>query len=276
MRLARYVASLALRCARILLKDRVLVIRSGLARGLKRRYGPGFRPRLVLGGYSLTEEEHFIAQLDLASKTVYDVGAYVGIYTLFFARAVGQKGTVVSFEPDPDNYKELVLNVEVNNFKNVIALNLALGSHNHPAKIFRDPFYPTRSSLNSILEPSTPGKTRPLRTVPVRVVSMDTLVEEGQLPLPDFIKVDVEGYEKEVLLGSQTTLDNYHPLILIELHGISPEQISNLLFSHGYKLYHIESKRILNSDETVPRQRGQHLFCWVPGLTRGISDLIVS
>ncbi|PWH14944.1 MAG: hypothetical protein DDG58_12125 [Ardenticatenia bacterium] len=277
MYVAQYVAGLALRCVRTLLKNRVLVIQSGLARGLKRRYGLGFRPRLgLISRYSLTEEERFVAQLSLAGKVVYDVGAYVGIYTLFFARAVGQEGTVVSFEPDPDNYKELVYNVELNNFKNVFTLNLALGSHNHPANIFRDPLYPTRSSLCPSLEPSTYRKTKPLRVAPVKVVSIDTLIRGGQLPLPDLIKIDVEGYEKEVLLGSQATLHNYHPLILIELHGISPEQISALLLSHGYNLYHIESKRILGSSDATRWQRGHHLFCWVPGLTRGIFDLMDS
>src|SRR5688572_5752212 len=76
----------------------VYTVRSGVAKGLKRRGGFGFIPR------DISREEAFLAAMDFRGKTVFDIGAYEGIYTLFFARAVGAKGRVVTFEPNPVNH----------------------------------------------------------------------------------------------------------------------------------------------------------------------------
>ena len=72
--------------------DRVYVVRHGLAKGLKRRGGLGFVPQM--GRLSL--EETFLEGLDLAGQTVYDIGGYEGVFTLFFARRVGPSGRVVT------------------------------------------------------------------------------------------------------------------------------------------------------------------------------------
>jgi len=66
-------------------------------------------------------------RLDFKGKTVFDVGGYVGIHTLFFARATGEKGRVVTFEPNPRNYEELVYNVRLNGFDNVTTMQIGLG-----------------------------------------------------------------------------------------------------------------------------------------------------
>jgi FkbM family methyltransferase len=229
-------------------------MKTGLAKGLKRRYGMGFRPR-----FSLSKEERFLMGLDLYGKTVYDVGAYIGIYTLFFARAVGQMGRVVAFEPNPGNYEELVHNVQLNGLGNVATLNLGLGSSNDSMALLLNPIYPTRSALvQDSMKDLPAGKA--LTTVTVQVASLDSLIKELDLPRPDFVKVDVEGFEVEVLHGMGETLDTCHPTLFVELHGTTSKEVIGFVLSKGYTSYHVESKTKIRTSDITPFSAG-HLLC---------------
>lgn len=77
----------------------------------------------------MTEEEKLFKRLDLKGKTVFDIGAFNGIFTLFFARAVGEKGKVVAFEPNPSLCKTIKENLLLNNFSNVEVMQVALGRY---------------------------------------------------------------------------------------------------------------------------------------------------
>lgn len=69
----------------------------------------------------------FMGQLLQPGDVVYDVGAYLGLHTIFFAKRVGEQGRVVSFEPMPYNYQALEANIELNGLKNVFPMQIALG-----------------------------------------------------------------------------------------------------------------------------------------------------
>ncbi len=229
----------------------VFTMRTGLAKGLKRRVGFGFKPR---GG--LTKEEQFLAELDLAGKTVFDVGGYVGIYALFFARAVGGTGKVVSFEPNPVNVRELRFNLKLNNFENVCVIERALGKEKCSLELVSDPVQPALSTLDASM------KNKLLRrgTVSTRVDvdALDALMSKDKLPVPDFIKMDVEGYELEVLRGMEKTVDNFKPQLFIEIHGELSDELFSFLKSKNYRMYHIESGR-----NASPGVLGGHVYCHV-------------
>src|SRR5262245_19256770 len=88
-------------------------IRHGLARGLLRRGGYGF---LARGEVPLSGEEAFLEGLNLRGLTIYDIGGFEGLYTLFFARAVGPTGRVICFEPIPASRQRILANVRANAF----------------------------------------------------------------------------------------------------------------------------------------------------------------
>ncbi|UCF62445.1 MAG: hypothetical protein JSV37_07030, partial [Anaerolineaceae bacterium] len=90
------IVRIAIKSIAWLFRDCTFRIRKGLAKGLYRRFGFGFKLK-----FKLTDEEKFLLGLDFTGKTVYDIGGYIGIHTLFFARAVGESGTVITFEPNP-------------------------------------------------------------------------------------------------------------------------------------------------------------------------------
>ncbi len=77
--------------------------------------------------FEMTEEEKFLADLDLKDQIVFDVGAFNGLLTMFFARAVGKNGKVVAFEPNPSLCNKIKENLMLNNFDNVKVNQLALG-----------------------------------------------------------------------------------------------------------------------------------------------------
>src|SRR3990172_8560806 len=88
-----------------LLKNHVYTVRYGIAKGLKVRGGFGFLPSVVI---NTSLEEEFLMGLDLRGHTVYDIGGYWGAFTIFFAKAVGRTGRVVTFEPNPQNFNRIL------------------------------------------------------------------------------------------------------------------------------------------------------------------------
>ena len=234
-----------LRFLELLLKSRIFTMRTGLAKGLKRRYGFGFKPKL-----SLTEEEKFLMGLDFQGKTVFDGGGYVGIYAMFFARAVGKTGRVITFEPNPRNYEELAYNVRLNGFDNVTVMQIGLGRKQERLDLAIDPLYPSRGTV----------RKKGAKTVEIKVFPLDSLVKMGELPKPDFVKLDVEGSEMGVLYGMVETIGNYKPDLFIEIHGEIPEEMIELLTSNGYSIHHVESDTEIAPHHS-PRIVGGHLFC---------------
>jgi FkbM family methyltransferase len=229
-----------LRIGQRALGTRVYTMRFGLARGLKRRYGQGFRPK-----FKLTAEEHFLQQLNLTGKTVFDIGGYIGILALFFARAVGPTGRVVAFEPNPQNFAELLYNVNLNHLTQVSAFQIGLGSATGVLPMQLDPVYPSRGTLST--EWASGFNAR--RSIDVTVETLDRQIDEQHLPSPDFVKIDVEGFEWEVLQGMQQTLNQHFPDLFIEIHGtLQPHLAANLL-AHDYQLRHIEAQRPITKSD---------------------------
>jgi len=222
-----------LQLLRMVLRNYTFTLRSGLAQGMRRRYGLGFKPF-----QPMTIDETFLATLDLGGKTVYDVGSYVGIYTLFFARAVGAYGQVVAFEPNPQNYHELRYNVQLNQLHNVATIPIGLGRVEETAELITHPIYPSRGFV-ARHQRAVEAQDARLRRVPIQIDTLDHLIALHNLPSPDLIKIDVEGLELDVLYGMLETIHRCQPALFIEVHYHMPE-LTEYLHSHQYRIYYIE------------------------------------
>lgn len=222
------------------------------------RYRPGLLRRDMAAGFHNCDlwtlpswtrlgmrspEEKLLDQLSLAGKVVYDVGAFNGAYSLFFSRRVGRQGRVVAFEPHAAGFRLLVSNLGRNQVHNVLPLQVGLGEQRETGTMYMLPGMPTTASL-------APEARTPLRRAAgsARVETLDALVAAVPLPAPHFIKVDVEGYELEVLHGARLTLAAHRPDLLIEVHGAGTRHKSQrmlairaLLLPLGYSLLHAES-----------------------------------
>ncbi len=170
-----------------------------------------------------------------SGHTLVDVGANLGLYTVLLSRRVGPSGRVIAFEPDPDLFQLLEQSCQLNGCVNVEAHNLGLGSR--PARL------PMRKMiLNSGDNTLGQEGSKWFRhEVLIEVVSLDEFIPGLRA---DLIKIDVQGWEFEVVRGMQRTLaDNPRAEIHFEYWpaglrraGDTPEALTTLLRSQGYRL----------------------------------------
>lgn len=221
-------------------------LRKDMTRGFRAEGGmrlPAWVPRCT------SPEERLLDQLDLDGKVVYDIGAHTGAYSLFFSRQVGPRGTVVAFEPQSDNFAGLAQRLRRNGVSNVRALEVALGARAELRQLYALPGMSTTPSL------AADARTLLRRRAGcVRVEALDQLVARLRLPLPHFVKIDVEGLEVEVMEGAADTLARSRPGLLIEVHGADREhktrrvqELASLLGRLGYQITHAESGRIVTA-----------------------------
>ncbi len=233
--------------------------RRGLHRGLTIVGGLGFVP-----SQALSAEEKYLSSLDFTGKVVYDVGAFVGLRTLFFATRAKQ---VISYEPNSQNRSRLIANLKANpSIRNVTVRPVGLGQS--PARVTL--LWNERRPGECVVESSAVGRMLLDRGIPFlrETTSMVTLADEAKaLSPPDFIKVDVEGLELDVLRGAELELRERQPELFIELHGSTLEnKISNaisvleLLFGLGYRVYDVEGHGFITSIGQL-RKAPSHLHC---------------
>ena len=255
-RLNGLILNFVVKTVRFFFKDKVVTIRNGPARKLKRKFGLGSKPKLTL-----TKEEKFVMGLNFEGKTVFDIGAYIGIFTLFFARSVGESGTVVAFEPNPKNFEELRFNVELNGFENVTAIPIGVGNEPKKLGLVVSQTRPSRSTFNENRQKQILNG-RDAEVVDTEVDSLDRQMQLRKLPKPDFVKIDVEGFEMEVLKGMTWIISHYKPKLFIEIHsGVPRKELVNFLVSLNYSLFHVESDTIVTGPDFDVVKGGNHLFC---------------
>lgn len=188
---------------------------------------------IYLGEY----EDHIkkIFQKNIFSgNTVLDIGANIGFHTLFFSNLVGNKGSVIAFEPVVSNFKMLTENINSNKLNNISALNVALGHKNEVIYI------------NASIDSSNPGAFNLFEEGETKILCKvgDDIINESRI---DFIKIDVEGYEFFALQGLTKTIQKHQPKIVFEYDrvyqkktGLEPLVIFDLLASFNYSFYEIK------------------------------------
>jgi len=135
-----------------------------------------------------------------------DVGAYVGVFTLEGAQAVGETGSVIAVEPEPRNRDLLLKNIQANGIKNVTLVTKAIGDEKGKAKLYLS----SHSASHSISQRVGDNY------IEVDVDTLDNLVSELGLKRVDFIKIDAEGSELEVLKGAGNILGYPNVRLAIE------------------------------------------------------------
>lgn len=174
-----------------------------------------------------------IARLVQPGWTAYDVGANVGYITLLLARAVGDQGRVVAFEALPANVARLRANLALNlEGSRVSAVHAAIAEASRPVRFLVGPSDDTGKAEGSA--------GRPLEyagVVEVPGLALDDYMDAPGSPLPQVIKIDIEGGEVLALPGMRRLLQTAHPLVLMELHGPEAARTAwEVLTAAGYTL----------------------------------------
>ena len=144
---------------------------------------------------------------------VVDAGAHYGFYTIRASKLVGEDGMVLAFEPHPKNYNRLVMNLKLNNVRNVKAFNLALGNIDGITRLYLD----SHSGGHSMVF------KRSNFSVNVKISKLDTIVDELELDKVDLIKIDTEGAELNILKGALKTIRKHHPKLTIAAYHTANE-----------------------------------------------------
>lgn len=169
---------------------------------------------------------------------VIDIGANIGYYALLEARLVGDEGRVYAIEPVAQNVELLKKNIELNNYKNVEVFQLAMGNENKTAPIYLS----DKCNCSTFIKPKTF-----VEEVPIKMVTLDKFLENK--PYPTLIRMDVEGYEVEIVEGMKKILSLNKPLkLLIEVHGIRLSKGKEML--RTFEKFGLKIKKVINNPKS--------------------------
>jgi FkbM family methyltransferase len=165
---------------------------------------------------------------------ILEVGANIGYYALLETKLAGSGGHLYAMEPSPFNFDLLSRNLELNKLSNFDLYRTAAGSINGKARFLLS----GKSNLSSFIERDDLSG----EVTEVDVIKLDDFLKDKNV---DFIRMDVEGFEGEILNGAKNILSsvNKPKLFFIEVHsdlllkkGSSCSEIVNFLFSYGYEI----------------------------------------
>ena len=152
--------------------------------------------------------QDWLAANVVAGSVVYDIGAHAGFFTLLSSALAGPAGSVRAFEPRVENIERLAANLRANDVRNARVVEAAASDCEAEAAFIADD-----CTLEGRL-----GDSGDARSVRVATTTIDACVARG-MPLPDVMKIDVEGAEGAVIRGAAGTIAKHGPTLLIEVHS---------------------------------------------------------
>lgn len=195
--------------------------------------------------------------------TVIEVGGHIGYLSLFFSQLVGELGQVHVFEPGLNNLPYIEQNVRSQH--NIRLVRKAVGNHNGTATFYMENLAGQNNSMVKDFE----GLQRNLKNAfdngvriteaQVEVIRLDDYAAQAGI-IPSFLKIDVEGFEFEVLDGFHETM-RHRPVIFVEVQR-QHDLVWKFFESHGYQLF-TDTMQPLNRDDVLAL-RTQNVFCFHP------------
>lgn len=165
------------------------------------------------------------------ASTVFDIGAYTGVYSLASA-AANPTSKIVAFEPSRRTLGRFLVNLFANEFDQRIKIvNSAIADHFDDMKLLQ---YRNQNILDTGASLVDKGIDITDATETVSTSTIDKYCEINHLK-PDLVKIDVEGVEEKVLRGMQETLSQFRPQILIEITPETAPKVKEILDFHGYQ-----------------------------------------
>ncbi|MCB8759381.1 FkbM family methyltransferase [Planktothrix agardhii 1029] len=197
-------------------------------------------------------EQLLIKKIVNSGMTVFDVGANIGDYSILLSQLVGNSGKVYSFEPTSNTFQTLQNRLKENKCDNVYVYPKVIFSNNQPIEFNEFPDeYSVWNSIGSpqMLNPNKSTEYIPIvRTEILEAITLDSFCEENNIQSIDYLKIDVEGAESDVLLGATDLLRNQSiRFIQFEisqkmLEGLNrnAQTTFDLLIQNGYECHRIQ------------------------------------
>lgn len=193
-----------------------------------------------------------------------DLGANMGLYSIFASKKVGKSGLIVSIEPSRREFKRLQSNVEINQLRNISMIKAAVSRSEGEADLL--------VATNDHAGHNTLGnfafeeiKLKQKERVVVKTI--DGIVSKLNLPRVDVIKIDIEGSEFFALEGAKITLKHFKPILILELFNetlkhqeCNVDMIFQFLTSLGYLMYGFDEYGNLSHLKKVDGSSSQNMF----------------
>ncbi len=203
-------------------------------------------------------------------QTVLDIGANVGSHTLPLARLVGNSGRVAAFEPTAFAYGKLIANIDLNpELAQIIIPSQAMLVAGSQAGL--EPALFSSWPLDNSSDLHAEHKGRLMETTGASAMTLDDAVERLGLSRIDFLKIDVDGYEYEVLKGGLQTLKIHRPSIMMEFapYLFKLEEFCDMvdiLTGLGYRFQDANSLRRLPGNAyalhaLIPGGSSRNIYC---------------
>ena len=173
-----------------------------------------------------------------AGETLFDIGANVGMYSIWAAKTRGVR--VLSFEPESQNYAALNLNIDANALGTLVsAYCVAVSDKTAFSTLYLSEFV-MGGSCHNFGEPLDPHyqPMRPAFAQGCFATTVDELVAAHGFPVPDHIKIDVDGIEPKVIAGARTTIaDTKVKSVLVEINTNLDDhwEIVDFMLDSGFK-----------------------------------------
>ncbi|MDO9399732.1 MAG: FkbM family methyltransferase [bacterium] len=171
---------------------------------------------------------HNLNDLIPKNGVIFDVGANVGLLSLVFAKNHVPNGFVYAFEPDPENFIQFEKNIKINNLNNIKIFPIAIQNNNQTIQ--------TKFNIRRAID-GDGNENRglsslisfPIHKISEEIVLASTIDNEffkNQIKRIDFLKIDVEGSEYNVLLGGKESIKKLQPIIQYEYSNILDKMIN--------------------------------------------------
>ncbi len=193
----------------------------------------GIRAKIYNINYIWRAPEVHVAEImkEKISKgeTVIDVGTHFGYYTLLMAKMIGPSGKVISFEPAKETRNVLMENIIKNKYQNRVKVeHKGVSNEKKILEFCSNKFSP----MNSFTQSNSEKRSK------IECIDLDSYCEENSI-IPHFLKIDVEGVEKEVIDGMKKILKKYKPQVLLEADSgaVGIGEIFKFFQKNKYKIY---------------------------------------
>lgn len=232
-------SDLLVRTGRRFLQDRAWKIERGEGAGLKLKLPQNLD---YIFGSSEPPVQMALAQRLHPGDVFYDIGANMGFFSLIAARIVGATGWVYAFEPVLENAAIVRANANLNGLQNITLREVAVGGSTGTAELLL-----TEWDGGSCLSTSAVRPSELISRRNVRVIALDDFIPEDNLRLPNFVKIDVEGVELEVVQGMTKTITTSKPVLLYEIDDGDKtsfvrrwRELDEYVSLLGYEIIHLE------------------------------------
>jgi FkbM family methyltransferase len=210
----------------------------GFPLSINPRYDKGIEKKLYLTGTYEKGLLNIISQILKPGDVVVDAGANIGLISIFSGILVGPSGLVLAFEPHPETVHILNKNIQINQLTHVKVFPQGLGSKRSKAKIYSN-LHINRGAASLVdFQEGAPS-------FDVEVSVLDEVLASQEVKKVKLLKVDVEGFEMEVLKGSKELLSRSDgPILVVECsntrqnyHYSMDDLFRFLTNTHGYLIF---------------------------------------